>query len=650
VPTIIVIGQGCSQGIRPIRAGSNSASSITGNFDTDFKTGSVLYANNCALCHGQLNVSGKAKSSVQLITAAVRTVPQMSNLSFLSSKEIELISLALAGPTQVITTGNKTLFACDVNAVRKSSILKLSNREFANSLSTLLNDFSASTTSPLSNDTQLQSLFAALPSDISTLAFTAKENSFFLSSKIVSVSFDSIYRAAVLVSTATTGLTNYPNTSQCLAAATITQACHQSFVRELASRAFRRTVSTTEGNALATSIWNSTLSKADLLIETFATVASYPDFIYKAYNTGADENATSVAISGVELANKLSFFLTGAPASAALRTLAASGGLDNAATFKAEVDKMIASTAGQASLRRLFRESYGYDVNGDLQYNANVLSGYSTQNLQTAMVQELDHYFTNEVITKKAKFQDLMTSKESLVTQASLGQIYGVSANANASTILSEDRSGFITRAALLTKKSGYYTSPVKRGRYVMEQVLCDSVGDPPANVNPQISEDQVVGQLTSTRTRYENLTEQANTTCVGCHSKINHYGYALEAFDTLGRKRTVESIFNTTTGQILGTTPVNTAGTIKANVLIDSTPVSNATDMAIKFGTSDMAIMCFTRHVKAFDIRQPASTQDFCHMNESLNVLYGTNGNQGTVYDAIIAYVTSKEFKTWKY
>ncbi len=565
---------------------------------------------------------------------------------------LDISSTSTSPLSQYVTNGTKTVFACDPSMSRSNSILKLSNREFALALSNLLNDFSPNISAPLSLDPELLGLVAALPNDISLAEFTSQENSFLLTTKTVSGFFGATYRAAVLVSTAGTGLTNYPNTGGCLASTTITQTCHQTLVRELASRAFRRTLSVTEGNQLAASIWSSILAKADLLLDTFATIASYPDFIYKAYNMGPDSPASprTTNIAGLELANKLSFFLTGAPADATLRAIAAAGGLENPTTFSSEFDRLISSPAGEAGLQRLFREFYGYDISSDLQYGPTFLNGASTTNLKTAMVQEMDYFFVNEVLTSRAKFQDLMTSRNSRVANAALGQIYGVAASGTAGTTLPADRPGFLTRAAFLTKKSGYYTSPVKRGRHVMERVLCEFVGDPPANAPTSVSEVQTVGQLVSTRTRYENLTMQPNTSCVSCHSKVNPYGFALEGFDTLGRRRNVESIFNTTSGLQLGDVPVNTETSVHLNFIEPVTRVFDATDMATGLASSDLATMCFAKHLKEFDARQAPSNPDFCHMNEVLNVLYGTNGTQGTVYEAIKAYVTANAFRVWKY
>ncbi len=601
----------------------------------------------------------KTKKNVKLLSITVflfGIVIPFQNCSqgfkVLPASKLNLAGLESSSSSSFVSDGVKTIFACNPADVRTNSILKLSNREFSTTLSTLLNDFSDNISTPLSNDAEYRSLLQSIPNDVALTKFVFEENSFLLSPAMVTSLFNATYKAAVLMSAGTTGLSNYPNTANCLGAATITQACHLSLVKELAARAFRRSLPATESSQLASSIWNSTLTKPELLIETFATIASTPDFIYKAYNMGPDDPtiAGAVSISGVEHANKLSYFLTGGPATPALRMIASSGGLENAATFKTEVDRMMTSSTGKANLQRLFREAYGYDVNGDLQYNATFLNGASTANLNQAMVQEMDYFFIDEVVAKKSRFQDLMTSKNSLVSNSALGQIYGVAVNPSVGTTLTADRPGFLTRAAFLTKKSGFYGSPVKRGHFIMDRVLCNSIGDPPANAPTAVNETQDPSQLLSTRSRYESLTQRQGTSCAYCHNQMNPLGYALEGFDALGRRRPVESIFNTSTGQLLGTVPIDTKTAVNLNISGALTNVMDMNDVSAGLASSDKAIMCFAKHLKTFDSRKETSSSDFCHMNEALNVLYGVNGNQGTVYDAIYAYVSSKTFRTWKY
>lgn len=640
--------QNCTGGFSATGDSAVNAASIS----TDYDRGVALYATNCASCHGQIDVTTKKGRTSALINGAISSIPQMTFLSgTLSSGDVDLIALALQGPNATVTVGSKTLFACDATQVRTNTALHLSDREFGTALTALLDEFSNSSTSLLSADTEFQNDLSNLPSDVNLLNSTQQENQFLLSGQMVSGFFEATYRAATLMSTAATGLTNYPNTSKCLASSTITQACHKTFVHELATRAFRRDVATTESDAIAATIWDATMTKSDLLLETFATIASYPDFLYQAYNSGANSAtaANQTVIAGLELANKLSFYLTGGPADATLRAVAASGGLDTPATFSAQVDRLMATAAGQAHLQLLFKESYGYDVGSNLQYPSAFLNGASTTGLRDAMTAEMDFFFVDEVLNKKSSFKDLMSSRNSKVTAASLATIYGASVSTSATTLGSE-RAGFLTRAAFLTKKASYYTSPVKRGRHMMERVLCDTLGDPPANAPTSVSESQIAGALQSTRTRYENLTMQPNTTCTVCHSRMNPYGFALEGFDPLGRKRTSENIYDTSAGTLLGTVPVNTATSMIISANGSQTSVSGSDDLMTSLGTSDKALMCFAKHVKEFEVRQAASAADYCQMNEVLNVMYGSGGTQGSIYDAIKAYVTSSSFRVWKY
>ena len=621
---------------------------ISGEIETELALGTKLYMQNCSGCHGDLSLTTKVKASVALIANAINNVNEMKSLKFLSPRDIELIAMALNGPSQTIVQGEKTLYACDANSVRKNTSFKLTSREFKIALASLMNEFG----STLSNDSEYKNLTDIIPSDMSEGQYSSKENSFLMNSEIVGTYFNATYRAGVLVSTATAGFANYPNTNGCLAQATITQACHQLFVKELAQKAFRRDLSTTVANTLAGTIYSAQFTKTDLILETFVTIASYPDFIYKTFDRGPDLSLAqkTVSINNVEFAHKLSFLLTGQQAPQALVALARTGALANEATLKVEIDKLVRSSTGQSAIRRLFRESYGYDLNFDLSYPSLFVNGMTLTDIDTSMVVELDHFFVNEILNKKATFQDLMTSRESLVDKSGLANIYGVTANSNATQILPPERNGFINRAAVLTKKSDYYTSPIKRGRYIMDNVLCDTIGDPPADAPTAVPEAQNLTQLLSTRSRYENLTQKSGTTCIACHTQINAYGFAQENFDSLGRKRSTENIYNTSTHQLLGQVPVNSQAQVKLNINGETTYVTDGSSLAYALGSSNMALMCLGRHLKSFDIRQPVTKLDYCHINESLNVLYGNQSKQGSIYDAIVAYVLSNEFKTWRY
>jgi hypothetical protein len=260
------------------------------------------------------------------------------------------------------------------------------------------------------------------------------------------------------------------------------------------------------------------------------------------------------------------------------------------------------------------------------------------------MIDELDQYFFSEISTQNSTFSQLLTSRRSQISNASLAQIYESSTG---SVQLPVERSGFLNRAAFLTKRSGLRASPIKRGLVVLENVLCTSVGNPPPNA-PTALPDTPPGVILSTREVTHRNTEVAGSSCVSCHSRINPLGYAFEGFDTLGRLRTVESIYNSS-NVIVGQVPVATQAE-SADLGVRPVPYSNSVDLATELGRSDRAMLCFAKHLKSFEARRPASASDNCHMNEFVNTLYGTNQNQGTVKSAVKRFIMSDHFKYWNY
>lgn len=103
----------------------------------------------------------------------------------------------------------------------------------------------------------------------------------------------------------------------------------------------------------------------------------------------------------------------------------------------------------------------------------------------------------------------------------------------------SHQRGGLITQASILTVTSNpTRTSPVKRGRWILEQVLGTPPPPPPPNV-PQLSEDR---KALSGTLRQRMEQHRSNPSCAGCHSRLDPPGFGLENFDAIGALRDKEA------------------------------------------------------------------------------------------------------------
>jgi mono/diheme cytochrome c family protein len=604
--------------------------------------GKALYAQNCASCHGPVESSAKKSRTGTQISIALNGRPEMQAIR-LNNTQVELIALALStlgtNPPPVVTPENRLEFACTPGQMQKTPVVKLTNREYRNALFVLLDSFATT----LKTDTTLVSQLDGIPTDIASVdRNTLKEQSLLMTAPISNALFNAAFRSGELVAAATTGLQNYPNTSQCLSATTITQACHQLFVRELGSRAFRRQLGVTEANAVAARFWDNTLSKTDLLKLTFTSIATMPDFLYKIYDQGAPiSGSTVLGLTAHEFATKMALFLTGAPADATLKALADNGQIFNDAVINQQADRLLATTGARDMVRRLFRESYGYDVYDRLQYDANFIGGVNTTGLGDVMTNELDNFFVEVVLNRSGSFLDVMTSRFTNATDARLGAIYGVTMGGAAT--LPIERSGFLNRASMLTKRSGFTASPIKRGLNVIEHVLCQDIGLPPPDAPtslPTTSEEVITTRMKTART-----TESSGTSCASCHSKFNSLGFAFENFDSFGRFRTAETIYSNSV--VVGQLPVDSNITT-SEVTGSAISTSSPHQFVEKLGISDRAMMCFVKHVKRFEARVPADASANCQMNQSLKTMYGDNVTQGSVVGAIKSLVLSPEFRRW--
>lgn len=140
-----------------------------------------------------------------------------------------------------------------------------------------------------------------------------------------------------------------------------------------------------------------------------------------------------------------------------------------------------------------------------------------------------------------------------------------------------------------------------------------------------------------------------ANSSCTACHTRINNLGYPFERFDALGRLRMAESLFDAN-GNIVGSASIRVDSQSSEINVGSSVSVRDSVDLGSSLGTSSRAMMCFAKHIKRFETRVAASDSDGCLMNSSLTALYGSNGNQGSIVQAIKNYVMSDEFSRWSF
>jgi hypothetical protein len=156
---------------------------------------------------------------------------------------------------------------------------------------------------------------------------------------------------------------------------------------------------------------------------------------------------------------------------------------------------------------------------------------------------------------------DLMTSNVSVTRSDDLARLYGVKAWSGSGafpTLPDGTRQGVLLRSALLVS-SLETTNPFHRGSLIRRAILCETLEPPDPTTLPAGSLDPPPpSEELTTRDRFDAKVA-GNALCRGCHAGFSGIGYALEAYDSLGRFRSEELVFDEESGDLLATLPIDT-------------------------------------------------------------------------------------------
>ena len=334
---------------------------------------------------------------------------------------------------------------------------------------------------------------------------------------------------------------------------------HLDALVDFTSRAWRRPVSQTEDaelRELYRRLRKLQLPHEEAFRLTLARVLVASPFLYRLEE--APEDAEPAPVSDHELANRLSYFLWSSMPDEELRTAAANGTLHEPALLLRQTRRLLKD----ARVRRLATEFacqwlhiHEFDplekksekhfpefveLRGDM-YEESILFFTDLFQRDSSLLNlvNADHTFVNK---RLAQFYGLSFNPQPNATQnlkSSEGTIlaYGNGLNdgwRRVDGIQKHGRGGILGMAATLAKQSGAArTSPILRGNWISEVLLNEKLPKPPKNV-PQLADAAPEG-LTERQLIERHSSDAA---CAKCHSRIDPFGFALESFDTIGRRR----------------------------------------------------------------------------------------------------------------
>ena len=287
-----------------------------------------------------------------------------------------------------------------------------------------------------------------------------------------------------------------------------------------------------------------------------------PDFLFRRESDPAGlAPGTPYVISDLELASRLSFFLWSSIPDGELLDLAERGELRRAGVLERQVTRMLADPRARALVDN-FGGQWLYLRNMALVSPDPYAYPDFDGNLREAMTREMELFLESQ-IREDHSVLELMTSDQTFVNQR-LAEHYGIPnilGNHFRRITLSgefDQRRGLLGKGSLLTVTSyAHRTSPVLRGKWLLENILGTPPPPPPPDVPELTEEAEDDGPILSVRERME--AHRADPVCASCHRVMDPLGFALENFDGIGRWRTTNE----------AGTPIDASG-----VLADGTPV----------------------------------------------------------------------------
>ncbi|MBX3436439.1 MAG: DUF1592 domain-containing protein [Planctomycetaceae bacterium] len=399
-------------------------------------------------------------------------------------------------------------------------------------------------------------------------------------------------------------------------------------LREFMARAFRRPVTDEELQrvlAIAELAFEEGVAEDDHLKIPMHAVLVSPHFLFRVERDPDPDDEDGVrALDDYELASRLSYFLWSSMPDQELFDLAAAGKLKDPETLKAQAARMLADPRSRALIDNFAGQWLQLRDLAHLQPDADLFPGFD-DDLRAAMRRETELLFEC-VIHEDRSVLDLLSADFTYVNSrlANHYGVTGVTGDEFQRVDLPSQRRGLLTHASILLLTSNpTRTSPVKRGKWILENIL----GEPPPPPPPGVPELEESGQLLgSLRERMEE--HRRNESCAVCHRRMDALGFGLENFDAIGAWREQDGRFS-----------IDPSGTLPGGVNFRSP--NELVQILVEQKQAEF-VRCLTRKLLVYALGRGLSSQDRC----SLDTIEEQLAAGGFRFHALIdAIVTSDPF-----
>ena len=408
--------------------------------------------------------------------------------------------------------------------------------------------------------------------------------------------------------------------------------CGRGFIETFLPKAFRRPIEAEERAAFL-ALFESAhaehgFSEAIALLVQAALQS--PQFLYRLEPVPDDALPGDVLpVTGYEMASRLSYFLTASMPDDELREAAADGGLATREEVEAQARRLLQTPGGRQTVREFHRQWLDLGGLASVSKDPAIVEGLPA-NVGQAW-QESVEAFTEHVFFEGTGTIDELMSSDVAFLPPELAALYaeGPADPVTGAVTLAGERAGVLTQPGLMALLAyPDQSSPVARGVFVRERMLCQHLPPPPNDV---VIEPPDPDPNATTRERFAEHT--ANPACAGCHVLIDPLGFGFEHYDAIGRFRTEENGM-----------PVDASGTLAS---IDDPEQAGDYDGAVELSERLVASTdfqeCVAHQWTTFALGREPNEADECSM---VGIRQSLADSGGDLRELLVTIATSDAFR----
>jgi len=410
--------------------------------------------------------------------------------------------------------------------------------------------------------------------------------------------------------------------------------CAQQLIAELGPKAYRRALREQEAERLLAvyDVGDAEDDFANGIRLVIAALLQSPHFLYLVEFGRKDEGNGAIApLTDHEVATRLSYFLWDTMPDTTLFAAANAGELTTNDGISVQVDRMLADPRARTGIASFHLQWFGVDELETVEKDPRVYPEF-TPALAVAMKAETAAFANGVVLDAHGTIATLLTSELAFTEDSQLLTLYGVTHSMDQGLGIPvplplDQRAGLLTQASVMARHAhAEQSSPVHRGKFVRENLLCQILPSPPPDVdntppNPDPS--------ASTRERFEQ--HRADPACAACHDLIDGLGFGFEHYDAIGRWRDLDGIHMVdASGWIVGT---------DVDGEFDGIP-----ELAARLAESTIVAECTTRQWFRFALGRGETLDDTCTIDSLAREL--TEGD-GSIEGLIHRIAVSQAFRS---